>query len=186
MTSRQVIFTILACTVALLFCWQLFSPTSYHHLRSSSTPKPIYAQSRTEPRHWTKSGTGNLEGIESWRRPRGLNKIVGLIFYGRPATVSILDCYLKRNLAKNGGMLDEVVWVVRTDSAEDKGWLDVMMKTEPAYTKWIVPFNESGDYRSSYDQIKNGTMYIKMDDDIVRALFFFIARVSCLLLSCNN
>jgi hypothetical protein len=30
-----------------------------------------------------------------WKRPSDATKIMGLIFYGRRSTVSILDCYLK-------------------------------------------------------------------------------------------
>jgi hypothetical protein len=127
---------------------------------------------------------GRLEGLATWNKPKGINKIVAIIFYGRPPTVSILDCYLKvwlhlklsqaellikeqRNLVKNGGMLDEVVWIRRTKSQEDIAWLDALLTTESAYTKWEVKF-ENGDYRSAYDRIENGTMYIKIDDDIVR------------------
>ena len=63
-------------------------------------------------------------------------------------------------------MLDEVVWIMRTNSSADIGWLDTLLTTEPAYTKWDINWND-GDYRSAYDKIQNGTMYIKIDDDIV-------------------
>jgi hypothetical protein len=65
-------------------------------------------------------------------------------------------------------MLDEVVWIVRTNSSEDVAWLDVLLSTESDYKKWDVKFNDTGDYRSAYDRVENGTMYIKIDDDIVR------------------
>jgi hypothetical protein len=81
--------------------------------------------------------------------------------------VSILDCYLKRNLVKNGGMLDEVVWIVRTNNQEHLAWLDVLVESEAAYSKWNVTYTKNNDYRSAYDRIENGTMYVKMDDDIV-------------------
>jgi hypothetical protein len=64
-------------------------------------------------------------------------------------------------------MLDEVVWIVRTNSPEDKAWLDALLTTEPAYSRWDVKF-EDHDYRGAYDKIENKTMYIKIDDDIVR------------------
>ena len=64
-------------------------------------------------------------------------------------------------------MLDEVVWIMRTKSQEDIAWLDTLLTTEPAYSKWDVKF-EDGDYRGAYDKIEKKTMYIKIDDDIVR------------------
>jgi hypothetical protein len=64
-------------------------------------------------------------------------------------------------------MLDEVIWIVRTNRTEDVAWLDVLLSTESDYKKWDVKFNETGDYRSAYDRVENGTMYIKIDDDIV-------------------
>src|ERR1700712_4705324 len=63
-------------------------------------------------------------------------------------------------------MLDEVVWIVRTQSQEDIAWLHTLMETESAYTKWDIKFDD-GDYRSAYDKAENGTMYIKIDDDMV-------------------
>jgi hypothetical protein len=68
---------------------------------------------------------------------------------------------------KNGGMLDEVVWVMRTNNTRDVAWLDTLLTTEKAYTKWEVTYDLAGDYRSGYDKVQNGTMYIKIDDDIV-------------------
>jgi hypothetical protein len=76
---------------------------------------------------------------------------------------------IQRNLVKNGGMLDEVVWIMRTNSSADIAWLDTLLTTESAYTKWDVNWN-NGDYRGAYDRIQNGTMYIKIDDDIVSIL----------------
>jgi len=162
--SKQAIFIFVAIFVALIWFWQIFGPHSFSSPHPSKGP---YKHSRIRPKYWSASSTGNLEGIRTWDTPEGLNKVVGIVFYGRPATVSILDCYLKRNLVKNGGMLDEVAWIVRTNKTEDKAWLDVLLKSEPAYSKWDVKFGDDADYRSAYDRVENGTMYIKIDDDIV-------------------
>jgi hypothetical protein len=72
----------------------------------------------------------------------------------------------QRNLAKNGGMLDEVIWIARTKKDEDLAWLDVLLSTEPAYSRFNVSF-EGKNYSSSYDVVKDKNMYIKIDDDIV-------------------
>jgi hypothetical protein len=72
----------------------------------------------------------------------------------------------QRNLVKNGGMLDEVIWVARTTNAADLAWLDLLLKTESSYTRWNVTW-QGNDYRSAYDRVEDGTMYIKIDDDVV-------------------
>ncbi|KAF2094452.1 hypothetical protein NA57DRAFT_8245, partial [Rhizodiscina lignyota] len=93
-------------------------------------------------------------------------KVVGLVFYGRPASVSILDCYLKRNLVSNGGMLDEVVFLARTEKEADLEWLDGLVKGEPSYKRVDVrTFGKS--YASAYDICEDDVMYVKIDDDIV-------------------
>ncbi|TFB00788.1 hypothetical protein CCMA1212_007443 [Trichoderma ghanense] len=101
-----------------------------------------------------------------WKRPSDATKIMGLIFYGRRSTVSILDCYLKRNLAKNGGILDGVIFLQRTTDADDLKFLKKLLASEPAYEKWEIDMSEGG-FASSYDRIQDDVMYVKMDDDIV-------------------
>jgi hypothetical protein len=64
-------------------------------------------------------------------------------------------------------MLDEVVFIARTTNPDDLAWLDLLLTTEPAYSRMNVTFKDK-DYRSAYDNVRNGTMYIKIDDDIVR------------------
>ncbi|KAL8720662.1 MAG: hypothetical protein Q9181_007868, partial [Wetmoreana brouardii] len=91
-------------------------------------------------------------------------KIVGLIFFGRPPNIAILDCYLKKNLVSNGGFLDEVHFVVNTDKEQDIEYLDKLVKTDKLYTKVILP--ELG-YKSVWEHsVEPELMYIKIDDDI--------------------
>ncbi|KAL1616260.1 hypothetical protein SLS54_008553 [Diplodia seriata] len=72
----------------------------------------------------------------------------------------------QRNLARKGGFLDEVVFLARTDNEEDLAWLDGLVAREPAYTRKNLQF-DGIDYTTAYDICENGTMYIKMDDDLV-------------------
>lgn len=162
--SKSSVFSTLAVFAVIIWCWHALGPSSYRDRQSSRIPSNL---GHTKPRYWSASHLGGLEGVATFQRPAGLKKIVGLVFYGRPATVSILDCYLKRNLVKNGGMLDEVVWIVRTNDSEHLAWLDVLLASEKDYSMWNVTYGKKNDYRSAYDRIENGTMYIKMDDDIV-------------------
>ncbi|KAH8121914.1 hypothetical protein FP744_10002925 [Trichoderma asperellum] len=105
-------------------------------------------------------------GGVTWKRPAEAKKIMGLIFYGRRSTVSILDCYLKRNLAKNGGLLDGVIFLQRTKKEKDIKFLEKLLASEPDYEKWDIDMSEGG-YASSYDLIQDDVLYVKMDDDIV-------------------
>ncbi|KAL8833292.1 MAG: hypothetical protein Q9170_004351 [Blastenia crenularia] len=92
-------------------------------------------------------------------------KIIGLIFFGRPPVVAILDCYLKKNLVTNGGFLDEVHFVVNTDKKDDIKYLDGLVKTSDLYKKIELP--ELG-YNSVWQHaVEPEHMYIKIDDDMV-------------------
>ncbi len=102
--------------------------------------------------------------VSKWEKPTGF-KIIGLIFFGRPSVVEILDCYLKRNLASNGGFLDEVHWVVNTDKKQDIQYLDDLLETSAVYKKINIP---SLTYNSVWEHaVERDHMYIKIDDDMV-------------------
>ena len=101
-------------------------------------------------------------------KPENL-KIIALIFYGRPETVSILDCYMKQNLASNGGFLDEVHWAVNTDNKDSLKYLDELVKTSNGYKKIVLP---NLGFESIWEHaVERGNLYIKIDDDIVRRIF---------------
>lgn len=97
-------------------------------------------------------------------KPEGI-KIIALIFYGRPETVSILDCYLKQNLASNGGFLDEVHWAVNTDDPPRLAYLDSLVKTSNSYIKVNLPGLGFDSVWAT--AVKRGNIYIKIDDDVV-------------------
>lgn len=102
---------------------------------------------------------------QKWTKPENLT-IIALIFYGRPETVSILDCYMKQNLASNGGFLDEVHWAVNTENPDSLQYLDELVKTSTGYKKIVLP---SLGFESIWEHaVERGNLYIKIDDDIVR------------------
>ncbi len=96
----QVVLFSVSIFAALLLFWHLLTDAGPRRLFGSA-PSGKKAQFGSERRpivkskYWTVSGNGAFEGLSLWTKPKSLNKIVGLIFYGRPATVSVLDCYLK-------------------------------------------------------------------------------------------
>ncbi len=75
-----------------------------------------------------------IPNMDKFEKPAEF-KIIGLIFFGRPPNIAILDCYLKKNLVTNGGFLDEVHFVVNTDKKQDIKYLDKLVKTDKLYKK---------------------------------------------------
>ncbi|KFA46078.1 hypothetical protein S40293_07747 [Stachybotrys chartarum IBT 40293] len=129
------------------------------------SPSPDDHLNNTLPRY--RSASHDLAtAMKQMTRPLEPRLIMGLVFYGRRTTVSILDCYLRRNLVKNGGMLDGVIFLVRTKDSADLAVLDRMLEEEPDYVQWSVDLKHDG-FATSYELIEDDVLYIKMDDDIV-------------------
>jgi hypothetical protein len=97
-------------------------------------------------------------------RPKDTN-IVGLIFFGRRDRASILDCYLKNNLVRSGGWLDEVVWGVNTNNTDDLAYLDKLLPTSSAYRK--VELKDKSYLGLWNESVEAGKIYVKLDDDVV-------------------
>ncbi|KAL1851637.1 hypothetical protein Daus18300_012510 [Diaporthe australafricana] len=94
-------------------------------------------------------------------------KVIALVFFGRRELVEVLDCYIQRNLKANGGLLDEVIFVVHTDIDEDLEYLEALIPRRPEYTKYEV----KGTYRwlmGSWEPVTDpDAIYVKIDDDVV-------------------
>ena len=135
---RMLLSLLGGCVILLLF-------GTYRHLQSTRTEK----------------------SSSVFVKPEGF-KIVGLIFFGRPDRVAILDCYLKRNLVENGGFLDEVHWVANTKNEQDLQYLDELIPTSPSYSRFDL--SELGFENVWEHAIESGNLYIKIDDDVVGGL----------------
>lgn len=107
---------------------------------------------------------GGKGEAKQWNKPQDF-KIIGLIFFGRPSVVAILDCYLKKNLVTSGGWLDEVHFVVNTEKEDDIKYLDELVKSTSLYKKVAIP---NLGYNAIWESaVEKEHMYIKIDDDIV-------------------
>ncbi len=84
---------------------------------------------------------------------------------------------MQRNLVSNGGMLDEVIWIIRTGKQSDVNYLEDLIKTQPEYTRHFLS-REQRTYRNAYKMCKKGVMYIKIDDDVVRSSIY-LAESDC-------
>ncbi|RSL92558.1 hypothetical protein CEP52_013730 [Fusarium oligoseptatum] len=128
------------------------------------------ASNNTKKLFWT-TDDEHLRQLTYWERPKEIKKVMGMVFFGRRHSVSILDCYLKRNLVKNGGMLDGVIFVERTQDEQDLKLLAKMLKSEPSYERWKIEMADEDNFTSgfgnSYDRVEDDILYVKIDDDIV-------------------
>ncbi|ETR98228.1 hypothetical protein M419DRAFT_51868, partial [Trichoderma reesei RUT C-30] len=99
-------------------------------------------------------------------------RVVALVFYGRREFVSILNHYLKRNLKENGGLLDEVIFAVKTDNRDDIGYVQELVASTPAYSQQTIT-TEQGKYNwshwtGSWSVVSEPeSIYIKIDDDVI-------------------
>lgn len=125
-----------------------------------------YNATRSAPRP---NDLDTLAPSGGWAKPDGF-KVVGLIFYGRRRNVDTLDCYLMQNLAVNGGYLDEVHFIVHTDEDHDIAFLNQLVAARDHYQIEEVGPCEGHDFSCMWDtSTKTDTLYIKIDDDIVRS-----------------
>ncbi|KAJ1326257.1 hypothetical protein MN608_07703 [Microdochium nivale] len=101
-----------------------------------------------------------------WKKPAGV-KVVGLIFFGRRRTVDLLDCYLQKNLAKNGGFLDKVLFLLHTRDEYDRAYVKDLLGKRAEY-EMVNPGECDGqDFSCMWDMFTDDdTIYIKIDDDI--------------------
>jgi hypothetical protein len=128
------------------------------------------------------NGESSTRVASKWSKPVGI-KIVGLVFCewygiegrsheanglsdGREKYASILNCYLQKNLAVNGGFLDEVHFLANTDVKSDLDYLDHLLASTPSYKRIDVHWNY--DFARLWKHaVDHNTFYLKMDDDIV-------------------
>lgn len=112
-------------------------------------------------------------GKNKWKKPKGF-KIVATVFYGRKRNTDVLDCYLQRNLVRNGGYLDEVRFMVHTKDEVDVAWVRDKAKEVDGYE--FVDLGDCVDmaYGCIWEfMAEPETLFIKIDDDIVGSPFFF-------------
>lgn len=97
-------------------------------------------------------------------------QVIAFVFYGRRDRVSILDCYLQENLKRNGGILDEVKFILKTEDQGDLEWLHEHVEKTPGYSITTVSKNvdfHNLQFASAYDHLRRNTIYLKIDDDVV-------------------
>lgn len=93
-----------------------------------------------------------------------------MVFAGRKEYISILDCYLQRNLVRNGGWLDEVMFIMRVNRTVDIVYLHDLTDSIPEYNLHEIYTEEQDDdkpFAEAYKLCEPDTLYVKIDDDIL-------------------
>ena len=79
-----------------------------------------------------------------------------------------IDLDLQRNLVENGGILDEIIFVAKTDNEADLAYLEELLQTSDKYSAEY--HNEKGlDFSQMYSACEKGNIYVKIDDDVVNS-----------------
>jgi len=73
---------------------------------------------------------------------------------------------MQRNLVENGGVLDEIMFIVKTTNADDLAYLDELVKTSKGYRKQEMD-DPKGLHGLAWGLVERGVMYVKFDDDVV-------------------
>ncbi|KAI0380980.1 hypothetical protein F5Y04DRAFT_281326 [Hypomontagnella monticulosa] len=129
-------------------------------------PKGKYTP-KTQPGGSKQQQLASFAPAGGWKKPQGV-RVVAMVFYGRRRNVDILDCYLRQNLAVNGGYVDEVWFMVHTEKKEDVDWLREFVRDVPGYTFMDLGACTKQGYGCMWEYaVEDDTIYIKIDDDIL-------------------
>ena len=96
-----------------------------------------------------------------------VKSVYAVVFYGRMNQTRILLRYLEPNVKANGGILDKIVFAVKTKEREDLEYLDSIFAENKTYfqrQQFIVGRSE---YREIYLTFEDDDLIFKIDDDIV-------------------
>jgi hypothetical protein len=106
--------------------------------------------------------------LESYKKKRNIRNIIALVFYGRESSVSILLKYLEKNLKSNGGILDKIIFAVKTNKIEDIKYLDKYLKNKGKHEferRNFGTYNKN--YKEAYKNLHDNDLIFKIDDDVV-------------------
>ncbi|KAL8858756.1 MAG: hypothetical protein Q9178_004673 [Gyalolechia marmorata] len=71
----------------------------------------------------------------------------------------------QQNLKHNGGLLDEIIFLARTDDVGDLLYLDHLVESTVGFSRRNV--TNGSNYGQAWEVAERGTMYIKIDDDLM-------------------
>ena len=68
---------------------------------------------------------------------------------------------------ENGGIIEEYIFVVRTEDEEDLAYLEELLVANPKYSAHRSA-GSGFDYSQMWSAVEAGNVYVKIDDDVVR------------------
>ena len=68
---------------------------------------------------------------------------------------------------ENGGIIEEYIFVVRTEDEEDLAYLEELLVANPKYSAHHSA-GSGFDYSQMWSAVEKGNVYVKIDDDVVR------------------
>ena len=86
--------------------------------------------------------------------------------FGRRNQTKILLRYLTKNLKINGGVLDKIVFAVKTNDKYDLQYLDSIINQNKSYFE-KKRFTSNKRFREVYESMQDDDLIFKIDDDIV-------------------
>ena len=98
-----------------------------------------------------------------------VKRIYAVVFYGRKKQASILLRYLEPNIKQNGGILEKIVFAVKTNKTEDLEYLNLIMSQNKSYFEQRI-FESTISFQSFHEVYKifeDDDLVFKIDDDIV-------------------
>jgi hypothetical protein len=104
-------------------------------------------------------------------KPLGL-EVIAAVMYSRRDRTAILDCYLQRNLASNGGYVDKVIFVPETGIEEQLDWLSALVSSTPGYyllgsTREGYIDEQASTFGRAWAFAQSGPLYIQVSSETV-------------------
>jgi hypothetical protein len=89
-------------------------------------------------------------------------------------------------LVDNGGWLDNVIWVVNTENTEDINFLNTIIAQSSRYKKVVLEkVVWWPEFTHIWRMVERGTLYIKIDDDVVRGFALCQLQKGCIADRCR-
>jgi len=93
------------------------------------------------------------------------DKINLLVYFGRREYITTLNAYIERDLRRNGGVVDRVLWALVRYTTDDVRYLAALQRRNPDV--YVIPPIKGGGWDVVWRLANEpGTYYIKVDDDI--------------------
>ena len=92
-------------------------------------------------------------------------KTYAIVFYGREAQTRILLKYLEKNVKANGGILEKIVFCVKTKNPSDLAYLDKILSQNKSYYE-SIRFPSEIEYSFIYEKLNDDDLVFKIPSQL--------------------